>query len=358
MQTEQQSEQLLGLLAQRLDLGTSEQDTARTLFRQCWQILEADTRSSVSLLQGERNEEVWRGCIVWLLKSIPGLIRRSAPADSKEPPAGLPLSEILNACHINLISFFKELPIVLNKVKPQLLEATNSTEDFEAVLKLREWQETLVSLQNIANKYKDLFWNVQRSSSTPKQPLLRAGWLTFLLLKAQLLPGFPDLVSCMELLVCVMNLFVASSTLFPEQLHELQSSSPAAIDANSKFNTLKALAQQARLDYGKAKELMPQIEARFRALLESCAFSWVPTPLPDNIPHSQAAVLETCCVLHLQGLVDTPQHLTDLVLSLDQAYQTYYMQQVTCTTAHTSSILHNNWHGSMCAALIRSMLAV
>lgn len=40
----------------------------------------------------------------------------------------------------------------------------------------------------------DLFWHVQRSSPTPKQPLLRAGWLAFLMIKAQLLPGFPDLV--------------------------------------------------------------------------------------------------------------------------------------------------------------------
>jgi hypothetical protein len=44
----------------------------------------------------------------------------------------------------------------------------------------------------------DLFWHVQRSSSssTSKQPLLRAGWLAFLTIKAQLLPGFPDLVRC------------------------------------------------------------------------------------------------------------------------------------------------------------------
>jgi hypothetical protein len=43
----------------------------------------------------------------------------------------------------------------------------------------------------------DLFWHMQRSnSSTGKQPLLRAGWLAFLLIKSQLLPGFPDLVRC------------------------------------------------------------------------------------------------------------------------------------------------------------------
>jgi hypothetical protein len=44
----------------------------------------------------------------------------------------------------------------------------------------------------------DLFWHIQRSNSSnaAKQPLLRAGWLAFLVIKAQLLPGFPDLVRC------------------------------------------------------------------------------------------------------------------------------------------------------------------
>jgi hypothetical protein len=45
----------------------------------------------------------------------------------------------------------------------------------------------------------DLFWHVQRSSATPKQPLLRAGWLAFLVVKAQLLPGFPDMVRSVQL---------------------------------------------------------------------------------------------------------------------------------------------------------------
>jgi hypothetical protein len=50
------------------------------------------------------------------------------------------------------------------------------------------------------NCLQDLFWHIQRSntssSSTSHQALLRAGWLTFLNIKAQLLPGFPDLVRC------------------------------------------------------------------------------------------------------------------------------------------------------------------
>jgi hypothetical protein len=45
--------------------------------------------------------------------------------------------------------------VVLNKLKPTLLELAGSAADnVEQQLKLREWQETLVSLQHISNKYK------------------------------------------------------------------------------------------------------------------------------------------------------------------------------------------------------------
>jgi hypothetical protein len=34
------------------------------------------------------------------------------------------------------------------------------------------------------------------------------------------------------------------------------------------------------------------------------------------------------CSLYLDGLVSNQQHLNELVLSLDEAYQTWYSQQV------------------------------
>jgi len=43
---------------------------------------------------------------------------------------------------------------VLNKLKPWLLGVTADAENVENVLRLREWQETLVSLTHLANKYK------------------------------------------------------------------------------------------------------------------------------------------------------------------------------------------------------------
>jgi hypothetical protein len=73
---------------------------------------------------------------------------------------------------------------------------------------------------------------------------------------------------------------------------------------------------------------MPQIEERFRAHLQEAAFSWLPQPLPTELPHPLADKLDTCCSLHLEGLVSNQQQLSELVLSLDTAYQAWYNQQV------------------------------
>jgi hypothetical protein len=55
----------------------------------------------------------------------------------------------------SLVPFFKELPVVLNKVKPYLSQVTGNADGVEAELqKLREWQETLGSLNHVSNKYK------------------------------------------------------------------------------------------------------------------------------------------------------------------------------------------------------------
>jgi sialic acid synthase SpsE len=65
------------------------------------------------------------------------------------------------------------------------------------------------------------------------------------------------LLSCLELLVCVVNLLVASSTFSPQQLQHLQAANPGAIEGSSgKFNTLKALSGVAKVDYSKTKVSM------------------------------------------------------------------------------------------------------
>eukprot|EP00775_Hariotina_reticulata_P005792 gene5792-6032_t len=343
--------QLMQLLGERLQLSAEQAQEAQNHFSSMCRILEADSKTSASLLQGESSDEAWRPCIAWLLKRIPGLIKRSET--DGQPPASVPLSEMLNICHTNLVAFFKELPVVLNKVKPYLSQVTGNAGGVEAELqKLREWQETLGSLNHLSNKYKDLFWHVHCKSATPMQPMRRAGWLAFLVIKAQLLPGFPDMVSCLELLVCVVNLLMASSTFNAQQLQRLQAANPGAVEGSSgRFNTLKALSSEAKVDYSKTKALMPQIEFRFRAHLEECDFAWLPQPLPAELPHPQAAQIEPCCSLFISGLVERPQQLSELVLSLDEAYGKFYMQQDAALLRQLTNRVNSNWVVLVSAAL-------
>jgi hypothetical protein len=59
--------------------------------------------------------------------------------------------------------------------------------------------------------------------------------------------------SSLQLLVCTVNFLVSSLPLTPQEVRQLQSEYPAAIDANSKFNTLKALSHAAKIDYPSTK---------------------------------------------------------------------------------------------------------
>lgn len=75
---------------------------------------------------------------------------------------------------------------------------------------------------------------------------------------------------------------------------------------------------------------MPQIEARFRGLLECGQFSWLPNPLSEGMQHPQAERVDTCCGMYLENLGGggTPEQMTELVLHLDQEYTRFYMIQV------------------------------
>lgn len=64
------------------------------------------------------------------------------------------------------------------------------------------------------------------------------------------------LCSCLELLVCVLNILLASSPFTDQQLQALQSEWPTAIGVDGRFNTLKALSKEAKVDYSKTKVCM------------------------------------------------------------------------------------------------------
>lgn len=53
--------------------------------------------------------------------------------------------------------------------------------------------------------------------------------------------------------MCVLNMLLASEPFSEQQLQELQQQSPAAIGADGRFSTLKALSQEAKVEPGKTK---------------------------------------------------------------------------------------------------------
>jgi hypothetical protein len=67
----------------------------------------------------------------------------------------------------SLVAFFREVPVVLAKLKPYLLTSMPGVDNLEGALKLREWQETLVSLTILAKKYK------VKPFPTPAAPSIR-----------------------------------------------------------------------------------------------------------------------------------------------------------------------------------------
>lgn len=59
--------------------------------------------------------------------------------------------------------------------------------------------------------------------------------------------------SCLELLVCVLNLLLASTTFSDQQLQALQQQSPSAIGPDGAFSTLKALSQEAKVEFANTR---------------------------------------------------------------------------------------------------------
>lgn len=55
--------------------------------------------------------------------------------------------------------------------------------------------------------------------------------------------------------MCVLNMLLASSVFSTQQLQELQQQSPAAIGPTGKFNLLKALSQEAKVDFANTQVL-------------------------------------------------------------------------------------------------------
>jgi hypothetical protein len=89
---------------------------------------------------------------------------------------------------------------------------------------------------------------------------------------------------------------------------------------------------------------MPDVEQQFRQLLEAGQFAWAPPDLllqqqqqqeggsggpgAAQLLRPQGEVLEVSCGLFVPDMLTGKLQLQELVMSLDQAYTTWYQQQV------------------------------
>ncbi|KAI8472814.1 MAG: hypothetical protein J3K34DRAFT_502383 [Monoraphidium minutum] len=306
---------VLALLQDKLGLeGEADRRDAAKFYEDCSQLLRQGSETE-TILQSQNDEETQAAAVAWIVRWLL----------NRQGGGRLPLSDILACAGTNLVAFFREVPVALARLRPYLASAAGGRADsVEQGLRLRECQETLVSLTILAKKYKDLFWRVQKAAAVPQPQALQAGWLTFLLLKAQLLQQYPDLVSCLQLLVCVLGCYVASMPYGDAEVRALMEQNPAAIDAGGRLNTLKLLSAAARADYAQVAALVPTVEARLRALLAGGAFAWLPPAGGPPAPHPLAATLAPVCGLHAPGMLSDRRQLSDLVLFLDSSYQAEY----------------------------------
>lgn len=54
-------------------------------------------RALMPCLQDDKNDDAWRACVLWLIQTLPGVLKRSTAAEPQPAPKnGVPLSDLLN----------------------------------------------------------------------------------------------------------------------------------------------------------------------------------------------------------------------------------------------------------------------
>ncbi|KAL6752965.1 hypothetical protein V8C86DRAFT_2737461 [Haematococcus lacustris] len=214
-------------------------------------------------------------------------------------------------CDCSLFDFFRELPVVYGKLAQYIETNQLSVQQLEEVSSVKEWQKMLVTLSLLAKKYKDLFSRYLCHLKYSKATAQRFGWMLYLVLKSKVLPRFPDLVSCMELLVCVINLMVAHSNKLPHGM-------PLAAD--NVLDTLTVISDGLKTNTDQVFRLQMSVNTLVSQLLSDClkGSSQENVDLPTG--------LRTDCV-QLPGLLSDHEATSSAMSLLEREYDAVYSHQ-------------------------------
>ncbi|MEW5315772.1 MAG: hypothetical protein WDW38_007178 [Sanguina aurantia] len=259
---------------------------------------------------------------------------------------GLPLSKVVAAAGTNLLDFFRELPVVIEKLEPHLAVRECSPALLAAATQWNEWQSTVLRSGLLARKYRDNFNRFLHQLASHKQVALRLGWLLFLVLKVKLLSRFPDLVSCVELLVCSVNVLVANAPT-------LSNSVAAAVVDGKHVDTLcvvsgtgepgKRASDHVKTDLSRVQQRMASADALLAPLFAQAVEQWKasaairqPQPPPPQQQQqqqqqsgggiSQVAPGRLTSCSRVELLVSDPDLMNAVVAVLDREYEAHYSQ--------------------------------
>mmetsp|Transcript_9001 Transcript_9001/g.19330 ORF Transcript_9001/g.19330 Transcript_9001/m.19330 type:complete len:1231 (-) Transcript_9001:1802-5494(-) len=256
----------------------------------------------------DTDEDARQACLLFVARCL-----SANKTSSYRQNLSLPVAKIVATANTNLFDFFRELPVVLGRLAPYLEGQGLTREKLESESNVKEWQKTLVSLTLLSKKYKDLVSRYLHLDLY-KQVVLRLGWIMFLVLKSKLLPPFPDLVSCMNLLACVLNLLVShapkiSDVLVPKQHQQ------------GPLDTLSAISADMKTDPKAVQSLMISVDALLGQVLIGICFEWKSTTRSHPAPN----IKPSCS--YFAGLVTDVDRMNRCIAAFEREYGAIYSKQ-------------------------------
>ncbi|GAX86508.1 hypothetical protein CEUSTIGMA_g13915.t1 [Chlamydomonas eustigma] len=215
------------------------------------------------------DEDARKACLLFIAKAL---------ASRGRPPGSLKswtISKIISSSSTNAYDFFRELPVTASLLAPFLKAEGSAWPSLESQCHAKEWQRVLINLTLLSKKFKEFTPKFIPDMGVRKPAVLRFGWLLFLNLKSKLIPAFPDLVSCINLLACVINVLVAHA---PEGFLAMCQGSPS--------NPVSAISTTLKTDPGTVNDLMASVDSLLKHMLPCYVSEWRAGSMSNKVKNS------------------------------------------------------------------------
>jgi len=227
----------------------------------------------------------------------------------------LRLERLLAHCGFTLVEFFKEVRQMVGVLLPVL--AKELGEEPEAVttkLEVRELQLSFVYTTTLMKRYQDMFaskFEIATPNHPNNDPNFRFGWLLYLVAKAKLLSGHPDLVTCFNLLVAVFNVLMVHMPARKRRVQLTDSLAMPVVADDCRVDTVASLATTTGAMPADVQALSKAFTPVLVGVMSHCGH--------EPSEHPEAAVIVPGCP-YFAGLLDSAAARTAAMTNLETAY--------------------------------------